>query len=174
MAKTTNVRLIKKYSNRRLYDTQTSAYITLSGIKELIVAGESIEVRDAKTDEDLTRSIMLQVILEEESLGSPLFSIELLKSLIRFHGSAMQEMLSSYLENNMRAFVDFQQRLQEQSLKLGDADFWAQSFAAQQPALQSMMNAYVEHSQNVLKQMSPIFAMFQESAANAVSAAAKK
>ena len=117
---------------------------------------------------------MLQVILEEESLGSPLFSIELLKSLIRFHGSAMQEMLSSYLENNMRAFVDFQQRLQEQSLKLGDADFWAQSFAAQQPALQSMMNAYVEHSQNVLKQMSPIFAMFQESAANAVSAAAKK
>lgn len=154
--------LIKKYSNRRLYDTQSSAYITLSGIKELIVAGETLEVRDAKTNEDLTRSIMLQVILEEESMGSPLFSIELLKSLIRFHGTAMQEMLSAYLENNMRTFVDFQQRLQAQSLSLGDADFWAQSLQLQQPAMQSLMNVYVEQSQNLLKQMSPIFSMFQE------------
>lgn len=156
------VHLIKKYSNRRLYDTESSAYITLAGIKNLIVAGKSVEVRDAKTNEDLTRSIMLQVILEEESMGSPLFSLELLKSLIRFHGTAMQEMLSVYLENNMRAFIDFQQRLQAQSLKMGDAEFWAKSLQLHQPALQSMMNAYVEHSQNMLKQMSPLFAVFNQ------------
>ncbi len=156
------MRLIKKYSNRRLYDTENSAYITLGGIKELVVQGVPLEVRDAKTDEDLTRSIMLQVILEEESMGSPLFSLELLKSLIRFHGSALQEMLSIYLENNMKAFVDFQQNMQEQSRKMGDADFWAKSLQFHQPALQSMMNAYVAHSQNVLQQMSPIFSVFNQ------------
>ena len=156
------MRLIKKYSNRRLYDTENSAYITLGGIKELVVQGVPLEVRDAKTDEDLTRSIMLQVILEEESMGSPLFSLELLKSLIRFHGSALQEMLSIYLENNMKAFVDFQQNMQEQSRKIGDADFWAKTLQFHQPTLQSMMNAYVAHSQNVLQQISPIFSVFNQ------------
>lgn len=155
------MRLIKKYSNRRLYDTENSAYITLGGIKELVVQGVPLEVRDAKTDEDLTRSIMLQVILEEESMGSPLFSLELLKSLIRFHGSALQEMLSIYLENNMKAFVDFQQNMQEQSRKMGDADFWAKSLPFHQPALQSMMNAYVEQSHKMLNQMQPLFTMFE-------------
>ncbi len=155
------MRLIKKYSNRRLYDTENSAYITLGGIKELVVQGVPLEVRDAKTDEDLTRSIMLQVILEEESMGSPLFSLELLKSLIRFHGSALQEMLSIYLENNMKAFVDFQQNMQEQSRKMGDADFWAKSLPFHQPALQSMMNAYAEQSHKMLNQMQPLFTMFE-------------
>ena len=155
------MRLIKKYSNRRLYDTENSAYITLGGIKELVVQGVPLEVRDAKTDENLTRSIMLQVILEEESMGSPLFSLELLKSLIRFHGSALQEMLSIYLENNMKAFVDFQQNMQEQSRKMGDADFWAKSLPFHQPALQSMMNAYAEQSHKMLNQMQPLFTMFE-------------
>ncbi len=159
------VRLIKKYSNRRLYDTESSSYITLDGIKKLVVAGVPLEVRDAKTDEDLTRSIMLQVILEEETIGSPLFSIELLKSLIRFHGSAVQEMLSVYLENNMKAFVDFQQNLQEQSRKMGDADFWSKSLQFHQPAVQSMMNAYVEQSHKMLNQMTPLFSFLQETVA---------
>jgi polyhydroxyalkanoate synthesis repressor PhaR len=100
------VRLIKKYPNRRLYDTKTSAYITLTDVKDLVLKFEVFKVVDAKTDEDLTRSILLQIILEEESGGVPLFSCELLSGFIRFYGSAMQGMLGKYLENNMKTFVD--------------------------------------------------------------------
>ena len=96
------VRMIKKYPNRRLYDTKTSAYITLGDVKELVLKYEVFQVVDAKTNEDLTRSILLQIILEEESGGMPMFSSELLSGFIRFYGSTMQGMLGKYLENNMR------------------------------------------------------------------------
>lgn len=153
------VRLIKKYPNRRLYDTKTSAYITLGGIKDLVIKFEAFKVVDAKTSEDLTRSILLQIILEEETGGVPLFTSELLSGFIRFYGSAMQGMLGKYLENNMRTFVDFQQKLQEQSrLVQADsshmqADFWAQFLNFQQPAMQSMMTAYMDQSKKMFQQM---------------------
>ena len=144
------VRLIKKYPNRRLYDTKTSAYITLGDVKDLVLKFEPFKVLDAKTGDDLTRSILLQIILEEESGGVPLFSCELLSGFVRFYGSAMQGMLGKYLENNMRTFVDFQHKLQDQSRSMyGDnshlqADFWAQFLNFQQPAMQSMMTAYMD------------------------------
>ncbi len=153
------VRLIKKYPNRRLYDTKTSAYITLGDVKDLVIKFESFKVVDAKTAEDLTRSILLQIILEEESGGAPLFTSELLSGFIRFYGSAMQGMLGKYLENNMRTFVDFQHKLQEQSrLMHGDnsnlqADFWSQFLTFQQPAMQSMMAAYMDQSKVMFQQM---------------------
>ncbi len=154
------VRLIKKYPNRRLYDTKTSAYITLGDVKDLVLKFEVFKVLDAKTSEDLTRSILLQIILEEEAGGAPLFSSELLSGFIRFYGSAMQGMLGKYLENNMRTFVDFQQKLQEQSrtMSSGDsthmqADFWAQFLNFQQPAMQSMMTAYMDQSKKMFQQM---------------------
>jgi len=154
------VRLIKKYPNRRLYDTKTSAYITLGDVKDLVLKFEVFKVVDAKTSEDLTRSILLQIILEEEAGGAPLFSSELLSGFIRFYGSTMQGMLGKYLENNMRTFVDFQQKLQEQSRTMhgGDsshlqADFWAQFLNFQQPAMQSMMTAYMDQSKKMFQQM---------------------
>ncbi|MCL2345779.1 MAG: polyhydroxyalkanoate synthesis repressor PhaR [Desulfobulbus sp.] len=155
------LRLIKKYPNRRLYDTRASAYITLSDVKDLVLKFESFKVVDAKTDDDLTRSILLQIILEEESGGVPLFSCELLSGFIRFYGSAMQSMLGKYLENNMRTFVDFQSKLQDQSRSLygaGDhshlqADFWAQFLNFQQPAMQSMMATYMDQSKKMLQSM---------------------
>lgn len=154
------VRLIKKYPNRRLYDTKTSAYITLGDVKDLVLKFEVFKVLDAKTNEDLTRSILLQIILEEEAGGAPLFSSELLSGFIRFYGSTMQGMLGKYLENNMRTFVDFQQKLQEQSRTMhgGDsthmqADFWAQFLNFQQPAMQSMMTAYMDQSKKMFQQM---------------------
>jgi len=154
------VRLIKKYPNRRLYDTKTSAYITLGDVKDLVLKFETFKVVDAKTSEDLTRSILLQIILEEEAGGAPLFSSELLSGFIRFYGSTMQGMLGKYLENNMRTFVDFQQKLQEQSRTMhgGDsshlqADFWAQFLNFQQPAMQSMMTAYMDQSKKMFQQM---------------------
>jgi len=155
------VRLIKKYPNRRLYDTKTSAYITLGDVKELVLKFEVFKVVDAKTGEDLTRSILLQIILEEETGGMPLFSSDLLSGFIRFYGSAMQGMLGKYLENNMKTFVDFQGKLQEQSRAVygpGDnshmqADFWAQFLNFQQPAMQSMMTAYMDQSKKMFQSM---------------------
>ncbi len=155
-----SVRLIKKYPNRRLYDTKTSAYITLGDVKDLVLKYEVFKVVDAKSGEDLTRSILLQIILEEETGGMPMFSSELLSGFVRFYGSATQGMLGKYLENNMKTFVDFQQKLQEQSRTMygGDnasvqADFWNQFLNFQQPAMQSMMTAYMDQSKKMFQSM---------------------
>ena len=154
-------RLIKKYPNRRLYDTKTSAYITLADVKELVLRFEDFKVVDAKSGEDLTRSILLQIILEEESGGMPLFSSELLAQIIRYYGNAMQGMLGKYLETNIKPFADVQAKLQEQSRSLyGEAnqvqaqtDLWAQFLNFQGPAMQSMMSAYVDQSKKMFQQM---------------------
>ena len=154
-------RLIKKYPNRRLYDTKTSAYITLSDVKDLVLSRENFNVLDAKTSEDITRSILLQIILEEEAAGVPLFTTDLLAQMIRFYGHAMQGMLGKYLETNMKSFVDFQKKLQEQSQQLyGEStsqmmenDMWPQFMNFQGPAMQTMMATYMEQSRKMLHQM---------------------
>ena len=102
------VRIIKKYPHRRLYDTATSSYVALSDIKDLVMQAQSFAVRDAKTGEDLTRSILLQIILEEESNGTPLFNESMLSNMIRFYGHTMQGMMGSYLEKNLQTFADMQ------------------------------------------------------------------
>jgi len=153
------IRQIKKYPNRRLYDTLTSSYITLSDVKEMVLQFEHFQVVDAKTGEDLTRSILLQILLEEESCGLPLFSSELLSLIIRLYGNAMQGMLGKYLENNIHTFLEFQHRLQEQSRAVfGNnsqihPDFLAQFLHFQQPAMQSMMTAYTDQSKKMFQQM---------------------
>ena len=98
-------RLIKKYPNRRLYDTRTSAYITLADIKDLVLRHEQFHVIDAKSGEELTRSILMQIILEEEAGGAPMFSSDMLAQMIRFYGDAMQGMMGKYLETNIKAFT---------------------------------------------------------------------
>jgi polyhydroxyalkanoate synthesis repressor PhaR len=109
-AASSKLRVIKKYPNRRLYDTVSSAYITLAEVKQLVVDGKAFAVRDAKTDEDLTRSILLQIILEEESGGVPMFSEAALANMIRFYGHTMQGFMGSMLEKNMQAFTDLQSK----------------------------------------------------------------
>ncbi len=101
-------RIIKKYPNRRLYDTDTSSYITLTEIKQLVMESEPLQVLDAKTGDDLTRSILLQIILEEEANGSPMFTVPVLSNVIRFYGHAMQSLMGSYLEKNMQALMEVQ------------------------------------------------------------------
>jgi len=153
------IRLIKKYPNRRLYDTKTSTYITLADVKKLVVQGEEFQVLDAKSGEDLTRSILLQIILEEESAGSPMFSSDILTQFIRCYGNAMQGMLGSYLERNMQLFGEIQKRMQEQSQKLYgepakfNEDLWKQFMGFQGPAMQSLLSAYMDQSRNVFLQM---------------------
>ncbi len=108
-------RVIKKYPNRRLYDTLTSTYITLADIKQLVMTGVVFKVRDAKTDEDLTRTMLLQIILEEEAGGAPLFSEAVLGNLIRTYGHAMQGFMGSYLEKNLQTFADMQKQFTAQA-----------------------------------------------------------
>lgn len=152
-------RLIKKYPNRRLYDTRTSSYITLADVKELVLGREEFQVVDAKTGEDLTRSILLQIILEEEAGGAPMFTSDLLAHMIRFYGNATQGMMGKYLENNIKAFTEMQAKLQEQTRAIyGDnspisQDLWAQFLNFQGPALQSVMGSYVEQSKKMFDQM---------------------
>lgn len=152
-------RLIKKYPNRRLYDTRTSSYITLSDVKELVLNNEEFQVVDAKTGEELTRSILLQIILEEEAGGAPMFTSDLLAHMIRFYGNAMQGMMGKYLESNIKAFTEMQGKLQDQARAIyGEnspvgQDLWAQFLNFQGPALQSMMGAYVDQSKKMFEQM---------------------
>ncbi|WVN40964.1 polyhydroxyalkanoate synthesis repressor PhaR [beta proteobacterium MWH-UniP1] len=153
-------RLIKKYPNRRLYDTQTSTYITLADVKQLVLAGEPFTVVDAKTSDDLTRSILLQIILDEESAGAPMFSADMLSQVIRFYGNAMQGMMGDYLEKNIKAFTEIQNSMQEQSKKLVDGksgfpnpEAWAQFMQGQAPMMQNLMGNYIEQSKNIFMQM---------------------
>lgn len=152
------VRLIKKYPNRRLYDTRTSSYITLADVKELVLKHEEFQVMDAKTSEDLTRQILLQIILEEESAGAPMFSHDVLTQFIRFYGNAMQGVMGSYLERNIQAFLEIQKSIQEQSRQLyGDPgkaqELWSQFLSFQGPAMQSLMSTYMEQSKAMFQQM---------------------
>ena len=107
-------RIIKKYPNRRLYDTDISSYITLEDVRQLIVDGEEIEVRDAKTGEDLSRSVLLQIIAEHEERGQPMFSTQLLSQVIRMYGDSLQGFMGSYLERSMQLFTDQQHQFRSQ------------------------------------------------------------
>jgi polyhydroxyalkanoate synthesis repressor PhaR len=151
-------RVLKKYPNRRLYDTQVSSYITLADVKTMVLNGLAFEVRDAKTGEDLTRSILLQIILEEETGGVPIFSASMLSQIIRFYGHSMQGMMGSYLEKNLQTFTDIQARLSEQSKGIYDApvqtpEMWSQFLSGQAPVVQKLMGSYLEQSKNVFVQM---------------------
>ena len=168
-------RIIKKYPNRRLYDTETSSYITLADVKKLVLGHVDFRVEDAKSKEDLTRSILLQIIIEEESAGAPMFSSDMLSQIIRFYGNAMQGMMGTYLEKNIHTFMEIQRRLQEQSLgKLGDnpmlgTEAWSHFVKMQGPAIQGLMTSYLDQSaqtflemqQQLQKQARNIFGAFQ-------------
>jgi polyhydroxyalkanoate synthesis repressor PhaR len=156
---TTDTRLIKKYPNRRLYDTATSSYITLADVKQLVLDQVDFKVVDAKSEEDLTRTILLQIIMEEEGAGAPMFSSPMLAQIIRFYGNAMQGMMGSYLEKNIQTFMEIQKKLQEQGLpRFGDnpmlnADAWTQFVKMQGPAIQGLMTNYLEQSATAFLEM---------------------
>jgi polyhydroxyalkanoate synthesis repressor PhaR len=130
-------RTLKKYPNRRLYDTRNSSYITLADVKRMVLGGEDFEVRDAKTGEDLTRSILLQIILEEESGGVPMFSSTMLANIIRFYGHTMQGAMGAMLERNLQAFAEMQANL----------------VTGQAPLMQNLMGSYLEQSRTMFEKM---------------------
>ena len=146
------VRVLKKYPNRRLYDTQSSSYITLADVKQMVLSGEDFEARDAKDSADLTRSILLQIILEEESGGVPMFSTEMLSQIIRFYGHAMQGAMGAVLEQNLKAAAQMQAQLAQQALGSPVA------------SMQGLMGNYLEQSRSYFEkmqqQMGPAGALF--------------
>ncbi len=141
----TTQRVIKKYPNRRLYDTDTSTYITLSEVRQLVIDNQNVVVRDAKTGEDLTRSILLQIILEEEAGGAPMFSEAVLANIIRFYGHAMQGFFGANLENSILAFTDMQKKMMERAPAFG-MENW-------QKMMQDMTHSYTAQSGQLLQQM---------------------
>ncbi|WP_229722880.1 polyhydroxyalkanoate synthesis repressor PhaR [Xylophilus rhododendri] len=144
--------MIKKYPNRRLYDTATSSYITMAEVRQLVIDNVLLVVRDAKTGEDLTRSILLQIILEEEAGGAPMFSEQALANIIRFYGHAMQGFLGAYLEKNVQAFCDIQTQLAAQS-KTITPEMWTRFLKMQPPMMQTLMGGYADQSRNSFLQL---------------------
>lgn len=132
-------RVIKKYPNRRLYDTEISSYITLEDVRQLICDGESFEVIDAKSGEDLTRTVLLQIIAEHEERGTPIFSTELLTQIIRFYGDALQGFMGNYLERSMQLFLDQQNQFRSQLTNLMGQTPW------------SMLNQLTERNLDIWK-----------------------
>ena len=106
LQKSSSQRTIKKYPNRRLYDTHISSYITLVDIKQLVMEHKEFQVIDAKTNEDLTRCTLMQLIAEEETNGTPILTPEILKEFIRFYGDSMQVMMSRFLEHSVKLFLE--------------------------------------------------------------------
>jgi len=145
-------RVIKKYPNRRLYDTLSSSYITITEVKQLVMEHVNLTVIDAKTNEDLTRSILLQIILEQESAGVPMFTEKVLENIIRFYGHTMQPLMGSYLEKNVQAFTHFQSKLTETSKKVSP-ELWQQLMPLQVPVMQGMMGQYAEQSNAMFLRM---------------------
>ncbi|MEO6280652.1 polyhydroxyalkanoate synthesis repressor PhaR [Roseateles sp.] len=136
------LRILKKYPNRRLYDTQTSSYITLADVKRMVLEGIAFEVQDAKTHDDLTRAILLQIILEEETGGVPMFSTSSLAQIIRFYGGAMQGVMGGLLERQMQAFTDMQSRFTEQPASIPfPPEAWT-----------GLMGGYAEQSKTLMNQ----------------------
>ena len=149
------VRILKKYPNRRLYDTLTSSYITLADVKKMVLEGAPFEVRDAKTGDELTRAILLQIILEEETGGVPMFNSQMLAQIIRFYGHAMQGVMGSYLEKNLQALAEMQSRLADPAAALSPLtpDGWSKLMSGQAPMMQNLMGSYLEQSKKLFEQM---------------------
>ncbi|MBD8525930.1 polyhydroxyalkanoate synthesis repressor PhaR [Pseudomarimonas arenosa] len=137
----TATRVIKKYPNRRLYDTEISSYITLEDVRQLITEGQEFEVRDARSGEDLTRSVLLQIISEHEERGQPMLSTQLLSQIIRFYGDSLQGFMGSYLERSMQLFLDQQSQFRSQLSNLLGQTPW------------TMLNQLTERNLEMWKQV---------------------
>jgi len=144
-------RVIKKYANRRLYDTTASSHVTLDGIRELVVEGEDVVVVDDTTGDDITRSVMLQIITEQEQGGRPILSADMLKYIIRFYGNPMQDFMSRYLEQSLETFMNQQRTLQEQF----DKAMSATPLDAMQDMTKQNLETWTKLQQSFMDSMNP-------------------
>jgi polyhydroxyalkanoate synthesis repressor PhaR len=128
--------IIKKYANRRLYNTQTSSYVTLDHLCEMVKQGTDFEVHDARTGDDITRSVLTQIIFEEEAKGQNLLPIRFLRQLIRFYGDPMQSFVPGYLDLSMQSFVNNQKEMRERIAKVfGSGNLAVEALARENMAM---------------------------------------
>jgi len=151
------LRIIKKYPNRRLYDTEISSYVTIDDVRQLIVDGEEFEIRDAKTGEDLTRSVLLQIISEREGDGEPMLSTHLLSQIIRFYGDSMQGFMGRYLEQSLQVFLDQQAQFRQQmgGLLGGQAPFAQSPWTMMNQLTERNMELWQEFQKNLTGGFTP-------------------
>ena len=137
---------IKKYANRRLYNTASSAYVTLADLAKMVKTGEDFVVFDAKTNEDITRAVLAQIIFEQEGIeGQSLLPITFLRQLIRYYGDSVQSLLPSYLEFSIDRFTGEQQKMREQALRVfGNNAFTASSFGALEEMTRKNLAAFTQ------------------------------
>ena len=140
-----DVRIIKKYPNRRLYDTTESKYVTLSDVRDLVLRGVSFCVIDKKSSENITRSILLQIIIEQEDKGDPMFSTEVLEQLIGFYGKSVQGQAGDFMQSTIELFQEQQQRFQEQFEDVVQSNPLTSSFAE---IAQRNMDAWAQMQKN--------------------------
>lgn len=146
-------RTIKKYANRRLYDTEASRHVTLDGIRQLVAGGEDVVVIDDTSGQDITRSILLQVISEQEQGGRPILSADMLKQIIRFYGNPLQDMMGGYLERSVQMFLNQQKTLQDQiqqTMGMG-----ATPFGSMQGLAQKNMETWAQLQKTFLDTLTP-------------------
>ncbi|MEN9946457.1 MAG: polyhydroxyalkanoate synthesis repressor PhaR [Pseudomonadota bacterium] len=153
MKKKPELRIIKKYQNRRLYDTATSTYIVIDDIKQMITGGDLVKVIDVKTDTDVTRSVLLQIILEEETNKVPTFSDDFLFQIIRFYGKAFQPAISPFLEQGIemlkqtqRQFYTQLKQTNRENLTGTNFEMWQEFWHERGPAVQQNIFNYLANS----------------------------
>jgi polyhydroxyalkanoate synthesis repressor PhaR len=154
------VRIVKKYQNRRLYDVTTSTYVVFDDIKQIIMGGEEIKVIDVKTEQDVTRSVLLQILLEEEMHGMPVFSNEFLYQIIRFYGKAFQPSLGPFLEQGLDLFRKMQKQFYEQIRDMygkeklsSGVELWKEFIKNQGPEIEDIIKEQMQNSTNAFLQM---------------------
>ncbi|MFD1260567.1 polyhydroxyalkanoate synthesis repressor PhaR [Entomomonas asaccharolytica] len=154
MSDTSTIHLIKKYANRRLYDSHTSTHITLQDIRNYVIEEIPFQVVEAKSGEDITRSILLQIIQDAETDGDPIFSSQALKNIIRFYGP-FQGMLGSYLEKTLESVME----IQKQS-GMPSTEAWTDFMSSQMPVMQKVMQEYLERTKQLYMNTQNMFGMF--------------
>lgn len=160
MKKTNELRIIKKYQNRRLYDTATSTYIILEDIKQMIIEGDTVKVIDVKSDSDVTRSVLLQIILDEEAHATPIFSNEFLLQIIKFYGKSFQPAISPFLEQGIDMLKQTQKKFyaqlksnQKENHGSNNLDAWKEFWNQSGGAVQQNIFDYLSTSTTNFLQM---------------------
>ena len=143
--------IIKKYANRRLYNTETSMYVTLDDLAEMVRQNQNFEVVDARTGRDITHQVLTQIIFDEETKGGALMPIKFLRQLIKFYDHSLQSMVPQYLEMTMDVFTKNQERLRENATKL----FGTNPFIPGAESLEAIQRRNMELFQKTFAMMNP-------------------
>ena len=152
--KSGDIRILNKYPNRRIYDTVDSAYISFAGVRELVIADIPFKVIDMKTQEDVTRSVLINIISEEPDFAGNPFSEEMMKKIICLYGNSMQNLFSNHLEKSFKTFVDLYEKTSQKSPAfIDESKSYADLISMNNLFITSLMDSYMRQSEDFLKNL---------------------